>query len=69
MTPPPSRKLTLPVSVPAPGARAVTVAENVTCCPKYEGLTLEATTVAVLARVIVSWRLAEELDVKLGSPL
>lgn len=35
----PSRKLTLPVGVPAPGLATVTVAVNFTDCPNTDGLT------------------------------
>jgi hypothetical protein len=45
----PSRKLTVPVGVPAPGAETVTVAVKVTLCPKTDGLVPEATVVAVVA--------------------
>ncbi len=45
----PSRKFTVPVGVPAPGATIATVAVNVTLCPKTDGFTDEATVVVVLA--------------------
>jgi hypothetical protein len=45
----PSRKLTEPVGLPAPGAVAVTVAVNVTLCPKVDGFKEEARAVLVLA--------------------
>ena len=44
----PSLKVTLPVGVPLPGATAVTVAVNVTDCPKTEGLAEEVTAVVEL---------------------
>ena len=43
----PSLNVTVPVGVPAPGAVTVTVAVNVTDCPKTDGFTLEVTTVDV----------------------
>jgi hypothetical protein len=45
----PSRKLTVPVGVPAPGLTTATVAVNVTLCPKAEGLTDDVRLVVVLA--------------------
>ncbi len=50
----PSRNVTVPVGVPAPGAVTVTVAVNVTDCPKTDGLTDEATVVDVLA-LFTTW--------------
>ena len=41
-------KVTLPVGVPDPGALALTVAVNVTACPKTDGLT-DVLTVVVVA--------------------
>jgi hypothetical protein len=49
----PSRKLTEPVGDPAPGARTVTVAVNVTDCPNTDGLADDARVVAVLALLTV----------------
>jgi len=46
---PPSRKVTVPVGVPAPGATGETVAVNVTDWPKIEGFTDEVTVVTELA--------------------
>ena len=46
---PPSRNVTVPTGVPAPGATGDTVAVNVTDWPKTDGLTDEVTVVAVLA--------------------
>jgi len=43
----PSRKLTVPVGVPEPGAVTVTVAVNVTLCPKTDGFADEAIVVVV----------------------
>ena len=50
----PSRKLTVPVGVPAPGAVTVTVAVNVTLCPKTDGLRDEARLVLVDA-LLTTW--------------
>ncbi len=49
----PSRKFTVPVGLPAPGATTVTVAVKVTLCPKTDGFTDEATVVVVLALLTV----------------
>ena len=49
----PSRKLTVPVGDPAPGAVTVTVAVNVTDCPNTDGLTDDVRVVAVLALLTV----------------
>src|SRR5579859_8064069 len=43
-----SLKVTVPVGVPAPGGTAVTVAVNITDCPKMDGLLFETTAVVVL---------------------
>jgi hypothetical protein len=43
----PSRKETLPVGVPDPGATGLTVAVNVTVCPNTDGFTDETTAVVV----------------------
>jgi hypothetical protein len=40
---------TLPLGVPAPGATAVTIAENVTACPDTEGFAELLTAVALVA--------------------
>ena len=45
----PSKKLTVPVAVPAPGETALTVAVKVTDCPKTEGLVEDVNSVVVLA--------------------
>ena len=45
----PSRNVTVPLGVPAPGATAATVAVKVTLCPKTDGLEDEATVVVVFA--------------------
>ena len=46
---PPSRNVTVPVGVPAPGATGETVAVNVTDWPNTDGLTEEVTVVLVSA--------------------
>ena len=45
----PSKKLTVPVAVPAPGETALTVAVKVTDWPKIEGLVEDVNAVVVLA--------------------
>jgi len=50
----PSRKLTVPVGDPAPGAVTVTVAVNVTDCPNTDGFTDEVRLVLVLA-LLTTW--------------
>jgi len=50
----PSLNVTVPVGVPEPGAAAVTVAVNVTDCPKTDGLTDEVRGVVVEAWVTES---------------
>jgi hypothetical protein len=45
----PSKKLTVPVAVPAPGETAATVAVKVTVWPKAEGLAEDVNAVVVLA--------------------
>ena len=49
----PSRKVTVPDGLPAPGATTATVAVKVTLCPKVDGLSDEATVVVVLALLTV----------------
>ena len=44
---------TVPVGVPLPGETTLTVAVNVTGCPKTEGLVLDVTVVVVLALLTV----------------
>jgi len=39
----PSLNVTVPLGVPLPGAAAITVAVNVTACPKTDGLPLVVT--------------------------
>lgn len=43
----PSLNVTVPVGVPAPGATALTVAVNVTVCPKTDGFTEDIAVVVV----------------------
>jgi hypothetical protein len=59
----PSRKVTVPVGVPAPGATGETVAVNLTDCPKTEGFTDEATVVEVGAG-LTAWLRVPELPLK-----
>ena len=54
METPLSSKVTVPVGVPAPGARALTVAVNVTVWPNTDGLTEDTTLVLLLAWLTVS---------------
>src|ERR1043166_1437156 len=64
----PSLNVTVPVGVPAPGVRAVTVAENVTDWPNTDGLSDEPSAVSVLALLTVWVTTAEVLLLKLLSP-
>ncbi len=48
-----SKKVAVPVGVPAPPPLIVTVAVNVTVCPKTEGFGAEVTLVVVPARLTV----------------
>ena len=45
----PSKKLAVPVGVPAPGDTTLAVAVSVTACPKTDGLGKDATMVVVAA--------------------
>ena len=65
----PSRKLTVPVGVPLPGATALTVAVKVTDSPKTEGFADEVTLLVVPAWLTVWVRGPEGLVTKLPSPL
>ena len=65
----PSRNATVPVAMPDPGAAAVTVAVNVTGCPKTEGLLFELTETAEFARFTVCPCNDPVLPVKFVSPL
>ena len=51
----PSRKLTVPAGLPAPGAVTVTVAVKVTPCPKTDGLAEDVRLVLVLKPVSMFW--------------
>src|SRR5437764_13408753 len=67
MAVPPSRKVTFPAGVPAPGLLAVTVAVKVTDCLNTDGLAEELADVVVpYFTVCVSW--ADVLAVKVVSP-
>ena len=65
----PSRNATVPVGMPDPGAVAVTVAVNVTACPKTEGLLFELTEMEEFARFTVCVGRDAVLPVKFVSPL
>jgi hypothetical protein len=65
----PSLKVTMPLGVPAPGEVTLTVAVNVTDCPKTDGVPEEATVVVVAALLTVWVRAELALPVKLTSPL
>ncbi len=66
----PSRlNVTLPVSVPAPGATGATVAVNTTDCPNTDGFAEEARVVVVSALLTVCVKSVEVLPVRLASPL
>jgi hypothetical protein len=64
----PSRKLTVPVGDPAPGAFTVTVAVNVTDWPKTDGLADEARVVVVFALLTTCETAVLVLVLKLPSP-
>jgi hypothetical protein len=64
----PSRNVTVPPGVPAPGALAVTVAVNVTACPNTEGLAEAVTIVLVPSALTVCASAADVLVLKLVSP-
>src|SRR5450759_2918935 len=66
---PPSRKATVPVGVPEPGAVTFTVAVKVTGCPVTDGFSDDASDVAVVAGLMVCVRSCDVEAVKLGSPL
>jgi hypothetical protein len=65
----PSRKVAVPVGVPAPGAAADTVAVNVTDWPNTDGLTEVVTVVELESVVTVCVIAGEVLALKLASPL
>jgi hypothetical protein len=64
----PSRKVTVPVGLPAPGAAAATVAVKVTDWPNTDRLVLEVTAEVLLAWLTVCVSGADVLPVKLASP-
>jgi hypothetical protein len=67
----PSKKFTVPVGVPVPGATAATVAVKVTVWPNNDGLAAEVRVVVVDAG-LTTWGEAKSLPVdawKLVSPL
>src|SRR5260370_11887195 len=64
----PSRKVTIPLGIPAPGATAVIAALKVTACPKTVGLAEEVSEVVVVAGFTVCVRALEELGAKLPLP-
>ena len=64
-----SKKSTLPVGVPEPGALAVALAVKVNVCPKFDELAEELTAVVVLSLLTVWLKTAEVLVAKLASPL
>ena len=64
-----SRKLTVPVGMPAPGATAATAALKVTACPNTDGFRLEVTLVVVIALFTTCTNAVEVLlALKLLSP-
>ena len=67
---PPSRNVTVPTGVPAPGATGETVAVKVTDWPKTEGLADEVTVVVVFVLVTTCGFPVSEpvLPLKLPSP-
>ena len=65
---PPSRNVTLPVGVPAPGAITLTVAVTVTDCPYTEGF-CEEVTVVLVSGLFTCWLTLPLLVVKASSPL
>ena len=64
----PSKKLAVPVGVPAPGATALVVAVRVTGWPNTDGLGEDATVVVVAAWLTTGDTVGEVLPVKLASP-
>jgi hypothetical protein len=65
----PSLNVTLPVGTAVPGALAVTVAVNVTVCPRREGLRDDVTALVVLSLFTTWVRTEEVLGLKLELPL
>src|SRR5262249_34417291 len=68
MDAPPSRNVTVPVGVPAPGGLAFTVAVKVIAWPNTDGLTELVTAVELFALLTVCVMAAEVLAVKFASP-
>jgi hypothetical protein len=64
----PSRNVTVPVGVPAPGETAATVAVNVTLWPNTDGFREDARLVVVFALLTVWVRTELVLVLKLPSP-
>jgi hypothetical protein len=64
----PSRKVTVPVGTPAPGATAPTFAASITGCPKIAGLGDADTVVAVPAWFTTCDKGVDALGAKLLSP-
>src|SRR5205823_1863225 len=64
----PSRKMTVPVGVPDPGASAATVAVKVTAWPNTDGLAEEITVLVLLTWLTVWVMAADMLLPKLVSP-
>ena len=65
----PSRNVTVPVGVPAPGATAVTVAVNDTVVPESAGFSDDTSAVELFALFTVWIKIADVLGAKLASPL
>jgi len=64
----PSKNVTVPDGLPAPGAIAATVAVKVTDCPNTDGFGAEVTLVVVLALLTTWLTVPELLPVKFVSP-
>jgi len=64
----PSRKLTAPVGVPAPGAVTVTVAVKVTDCPNTDGFAEDVRLVLVFALLTTCETAVLVLVLKLALP-
>jgi len=64
----PSLKVTLPVTVPDPGATALIVADRVTDWPDTAGFGEAVNVAFVVTRFTTSGRMVEVLSVKLASP-
>ena len=64
----PSRKVTAPVAVPAPGVRTLTVAVNVTAWPAGADVFEDVTMVLVAALPMILVTAGEVLPLKFASP-